>query len=172
MYWFTADEHYKHSRIIDYCNRPFDSIDENDLMLMANHNSVVSKDDTTVHVGDFGFFRTKKEAGEYIRCLNGNHIFVRGSHDRWAPKSMREIWKNKIDGQTVVACHYAMRTWPASHHNSWLLYGHSHGRLPPQGKSWDVGVDCNGYFPVSWDTVKKIMEGRPDNFNYVHKTKA
>jgi calcineurin-like phosphoesterase family protein len=40
-----------------------------------------------------------------------------------------------------------MRVWPRSHHNSWQLYGHSHGKLLPIGKQWDIGVDNNDFYP-------------------------
>ena len=40
--------------------------------------------------------------------------------------------------------HYACRTWPHSHHGSFMFYGHSHGSLPddPHALSLDVGVDA------------------------------
>jgi calcineurin-like phosphoesterase family protein len=47
------------------------------------------------------------------------------------------------------------------------LFGHSHGTLEPIGKSWDVGVDKNGYAPLSWDEIVEIMKNRPDNPNLV-----
>jgi calcineurin-like phosphoesterase family protein len=62
-----------------------------------------------------------------------------------------------------------MRTWHRSHYNAWLLYGHSHGRLPPIGKSWDVGVDNNNFTPISFEQVKDIMKARPDNPNLVKR---
>jgi calcineurin-like phosphoesterase family protein len=62
-----------------------------------------------------------------------------------------------------------MRVWPRSHYNSWQLYGHSHGRLEPVGKQWDVGVDNNNFYPVSFDQLVEIMKNRPDNFNLVKK---
>jgi calcineurin-like phosphoesterase family protein len=74
-----------------------------------------------------------------------------------------------VEGQYVVACHYAMRVWPRSHYNSYLCYGHSHGQLAPQGKQWDVGVDNNDFYPVSFQKLKVIMENQPDNFNLVRK---
>jgi len=49
------------------------------------------------------------------------------------------------------------------------LFAHSHGRLEPVGKSWDIGVDNNGYYPVSMDELVEIMEKRPDNPNLVKK---
>jgi calcineurin-like phosphoesterase family protein len=83
-----------------------------------------------------------------------------------------EIWQKGIEGQMVVACHYNLRVWPASHYNSWLVYGHSHGKLAPEGKQWDVGVDNNNFYPVSFDTLKVIMDNSPDNFNLVKKNES
>jgi len=48
-----------------------------------------------------------------------------------------------------------------------LLVGNSHGRLEPIGKSWDIGVDNNNYYPVSFDRICKIMSKRPDNPNLI-----
>ena len=165
MWFFTADEHYGHANIIRFCNRPFGDVDAMDAELIARHNSVVGSEDVVVHAGDFTLQR-KSRAKEYIKELNGEHIFVRGSHDRWL-KSGCEIWEQEIAGQYVVVCHYAMRVWSRSHHNSWQLYGHSHGMLPPIGKQWDVGVDNNEFFPVSYDQICEIMRSQPDNPNLV-----
>jgi calcineurin-like phosphoesterase family protein len=64
-----------------------------------------------------------------------------------------------VEGQDITLCHYALRVFNKSHHGSWHLYGHSHGTLPddPNSLSFDVGVDCHNYFPISLDQVKKIM---------------
>lgn len=153
MYYFTADEHYGHTNIIKYCKRPFNSIEEMDAILIENFNSKVTKADHTIHVGDFTFKRPEK----YIKQLNGTHTFLRGNHDKWMNRTYHEIWVKTIEGQTVVACHYAMRVWPQSHHGSYMLYGHSHGKLPPLGLQWDVGVDNNNYYPISFNELKEIM---------------
>jgi len=167
MYFFTADEHYGHANIIRYCNRPFTSVDEMDEALMANFNSVVKDNDLTIHAGDFCWAKTQADAyKKYISKLNGGHVFLKGSHDRWLNNSAHEIWEERIDGQYVVVCHYALRTWARSHYNSWHLYGHTHGKLLPIGKSWDIGVDNNGYLPLSFDQVVEIMQNRSDNINY------
>ena len=91
----------------------------------------------------------------------------RGSHDRWLDDSAHETWQETIGGQHVVVCQHAMRAWPLSHHNSWQLYGHSHGMLEPAGKQWDIGVDNNDFYPVSFERVREIMRHRPDNPNPV-----
>jgi len=174
MYFFTADEHYFHSKIIRYCGRPFKDVFEMDEAIIKNHNSVVGKSDTVIHAGDFCRFKKYYEKGSndcvlsYINRLNGNHIFLKGSHDYWIPRNKSiQIWEKKIEGHYVVACHYNMRTWSRSHYNSWQLYGHSHGRLEPIGKQWDIGVDNNNFYPVSFDQIKEIMKNRPDNPNFI-----
>ena len=167
MYFFTADEHYGHMNIIRYCDRPFSSIAEMDREIIRRHNSVVSDSDTVIHAGDFTL-GSREVARTYQKQLRGKHIFLRGSHDRWM-KGLKAstIWERTIDGWYIVVCHYAMRVWSRSHYNSWQLYGHSHGALTPIGKQWDIGVDNNDYYPLSFDDVKRIMMGRPDNLGLV-----
>jgi calcineurin-like phosphoesterase family protein len=61
--------------------------------------------------------------------------------------------------QLIALCHYAMRVWKNSFHGSWHLYGHSHGMLPeiPESLSFDVGVDCWDFYPVSIEEIKAKM---------------
>jgi len=169
MYFFTGDEHFSHRNILKYCDRPFSSIEEMDEELIKRHNSVVSKGDITVHAGDFTLEK-KEVAYKYQQRLNGTHIFLKGSHDYWLRGTKcHEIWEKTIDGIYVVCCHYAMYVWNRSHFNSWQLFAHSHGKLEPAGKQWDVGVDSNDFYPLSFDQIKEIMENRPDNFNLVRR---
>jgi len=58
-----------------------------------------------------------------------------------------------------------MRSWPASFHGSWLLYGHSHGRLVDIGKQYDIGVDNNSFYPVSFEQIKEIMKAKESNID-------
>ena len=171
MIFFTADQHYAHRNIIKYCNRPYSSIQEMDEALIFNHNSVVGEKDTVIHAGDFTLMKKREDVQrKYVRRLNGKHIFLNGSHDYWlAGWGMNQIWEKSIDRKYVVVCHYAMRTWARSHYNSFQLYGHSHGKLEPVGKQWDIGVDNNNYFPISWLDVLRIMNDRPDNPNLIRK---
>jgi len=170
MFFFTSDEHYHHDNIRKYCNRPFATVEEMDEALIARHNAVVGDGDIVVHVGDFTLIRNIEAVRKlYIARLKGKHIFIRGSHDKWVPQNAMTLWEQTIDGQVIVACHYAMRVWSRSHYGSWCLYGHSHGRLPPIGKAHDVGVDNNDFTPVSFESLKKIMETREDNPNLIRK---
>jgi calcineurin-like phosphoesterase family protein len=42
------------------------------------------------------------------------------------------------------------------------LYGHSHGRLPGNSMSLDVGVDCRGFAPVRLDDIRRRMRTLPE----------
>ena len=55
-----------------------------------------------------------------------------------------------------------MRVWNASHHGSWHLYGHSHGSLEnnPNGKSMDVFIGNNNYYPYEISDIIKILDKR------------
>lgn len=170
MIYFTADEHYGHSNIIKYCNRPFTTVKEMDETLIKNHNQLVRDSDLVYHLGDFAWSRENEFVWDtYIDKLNGAHFFIQGSHDRWLHDGVDQIYELKVEGQIIILCHYAMRVWPRSHYNSWQLYGHSHGKLKSIGKSYDVGVDNNGFKPVSFEQLKIIMSNKPNNFNLVKK---
>ncbi len=156
MYYFTADEHYGHDNIRGYCDRPFDSAEEMDKVIIERHNAVVAPNDIVVHARDFTL-KKKSRAEEYIKQLNGNHIFLRGSHDRWLANSVPMVYRKRIEDQLVVVCHYAMRVWEESHYGSWQLYGHSHGNLAAVGLQMDVGVDSHDFYPVSFSKVKTIL---------------
>ena len=58
-----------------------------------------------------------------------------------------------VDGAALVLCHYAFRTWKNMGRGSIDLHGHSHGKLKPQTRQYDVGVDLFDYRPVTLATI-------------------
>jgi calcineurin-like phosphoesterase family protein len=169
MKHFIADTHFNHKNIIKYCNRPFKSEEEMNETMIRNWNYKVTPQDTVYILGDFGF----GDLEPILKRLNGKKILILGSHDKDTVKyaqyfsKITSLLEMREAGQKIVLCHYAMRVWSKSHYNSWHLYGHSHGKLKPYGKSWDVGVDKNNFTPLSFNEIKNIMKRRPDNFNLV-----
>jgi len=85
--WFTADDHFGHTNIIEFCDRPFDSIDAMDDTLIKNWNEVVKPGDTVYHLADFTL-GDWEQAEKYFLQLNG-HIKILSNpwhHDkRWLP---------------------------------------------------------------------------------------
>jgi len=176
MYFFTSDEHVGHAKCIEYSHRPFATVEEMNETIISNFNSVVDVNDITIHAGDFCWYK-KESAQALIKRLKGNHIFLKGSHDHWLPDSAPFMWRKMIDGQFIVVCHYAMRTWERSHYGAWMVYGHSHTRLEGIGKSFDIGVDTaygnhKKFYPYSFEEIREIMKDRPENFNMVKKDKT
>lgn len=51
--WFSSDHHFNHKNIIDYCKRPFQSVEEMNIALIENHNKFVNKNDDVYFLGDF-----------------------------------------------------------------------------------------------------------------------
>ena len=176
MIWFTADTHFFHEGIRTHCNRPFASVDEMNESIIANWNECVKDGDLVYHLGDVAWWKSavKNEIPLVIGRLKGQIYLIKGNHDKQVAKQNKNLFVSIKDmhhishnGQTIVMNHFAMRVWHKSHHNSWHLYGHSHGELPPQGKSFDVGVDCNYFRPVSIYEVCERMKDQPDNINYI-----
>jgi calcineurin-like phosphoesterase family protein len=158
--FFTADHHFNHKNIIKYSNRPFKDEEEMNHNLISNWNSRIKVGDTVYHLGDVGFGNLEN----ILKILNGEIILIRGTHDKSAlehPKRFRSIHSLldlKIEDQDITLCHYAMRTWRKSHYGAWHLFGHSHGSLPAYGASFDVGVDCWNFYPVSFKEIKDKMD--------------
>jgi len=172
--WFTSDQHFCHAKSIIFGNRPFKDVTEMNEGLIKNHNECVNPRDTVYMLGDFGFGNIE-ELRKIRYRLNGKIHYILGNHDfknhldrfgGWF-SSMGVRKEININKQHIVLDHYSMRVWNRSHYNSWMLYGHSHGKLQGQGKSFDIGVDTWEYKPVSFEQVQEKMKTLPDNFNLV-----
>lgn len=165
--------------MLTYAHRPFKTLDEQTEVLIKNHNSVVSKGDVVYHLGDI-FWHTVpvKEALDIMNALNGVHYFTWGNHDELVEEN--EIIQNQFvwlkdravlpktsQYPRVTITHFAQLVWPGSHRGDWHLFGHTHNQLFTTQLSFDVGVDAQGYFPVSMEQVaeqmqKKIQIGHGD----------
>lgn len=167
--YFTSDTHFGHANIIKYCNRPFADAAEMDRALISNWNNRVMPGDRVFHLGDFSL-SSGGSALNYLNKLNGEIHLIIGNHEKEAMAvrnhfaSVQPMLELSVDGQRMVLCHYAMRVWNKSHRGAWHLYGHSHGTLPddPESLSFDIGVDCWNYHPVSMEQIRaRMAQKRP-----------
>lgn len=166
MIYFTSDLHLGHSNIIRHTDRPFESVEEMNDVLIDNINSFVSKNDTLYILGDLAFIIEKEMANDLIKKINGRKIFIRGNHDRHYDESLFEeicdYKEIKYEKTKFILMHYPLRSWNHMRHGSIQLHGHIHAsqqyNLDNKAKGiyqYDVGVDANGYYPVS---INQIME--------------
>lgn len=82
--FFISDTHFSHLNVISYENRPFNSIEEMNSVIIHNWNSIVTPEDTVFFLGDFALGDIdKEEAYQSLSSqLNGHIIFIKGNHDR------------------------------------------------------------------------------------------
>jgi calcineurin-like phosphoesterase family protein len=161
----TADPHFGHKNIIKFCKRPFRNVNEMDEAMIYNWNSVVNHNDEVHVVGDVAFCCTMDYALSIMKRLNGTKHLVVGNHDELALemndvrpgtwKTIKDLSEVYIHNQKMVLCHYALRTWHHSYKGVIHLFGHTHGTLPPYGKSFDVGMDVWNFTPV---TGKQLID--------------
>lgn len=125
--------------------------------MIAKWNDRVARGDTVYHLGDFAFC----DHTPYLRRLNGQKRLIVGNHDHSNRVKKAVGWSTidsllhvKIDDTPIVLCHYGMRVWNRSHYGALHFYGHSHGSLPGDGQSCDVGVDCWSFRPISLDEIR------------------
>jgi calcineurin-like phosphoesterase family protein len=157
--FFTSDTHFGDSRVLRIDKRPFKTIPEHDEALIAKWNETVSTDDEVWHLGDFALHVRIERIDELLGLLNGRKHLIIGNNDGegtlaakgW--ESVQAYAELNVDGRAVVMCHYAFRTWK-NMSRGWIdLHGHSHGKLKPQTRQYDVGVDAWDYRPVTLGTI-------------------
>jgi calcineurin-like phosphoesterase family protein len=169
--WFTSDHHFGHKNIIEFSKRPFANVDEMNAEMIKRWNDKVGKDDLVYHLGDFALMPAAK-LRQLREQLNGKICLIAGNHESAALDCadcfewIKDYYELTVPdpeahkGQRfIVLLHYAMRVWNAGHYGTWHLYGHSHGNLPDDetSLSFDVGVDCHNFYPLSYNDVKSLM---------------
>ena len=187
--WFTADLHLGHRNIIDYCNRPFHDVEAMNDALIKNWNETVATEDTVWVVGDFALGKIA-DTLPMARALHGRKILVAGNHDRcWSGHGERATgWTERyldagfdeviqgsahavLDGRRVLLCHFPYRGDSQNQDRfvdarpvdkgEWLLHGHVHDRWSQNGRMMNVGVDTNGFIPVSASALARRMAAGP-----------
>jgi calcineurin-like phosphoesterase family protein len=164
--YFTSDTHFGDPRVLRIDKRPFKSIQDHDEALIARWNETVLADDEVWHLGDFALHVRPERIEELLAMLHGRKHLITGNND--GPDALTALgWDSvqpyaeiNVDGTWAVLCHYAFRTWK-NMGRGWLdLHGHSHGKLKPQTRQYDVGVDVWDYRPVPLETIRTTRRRR------------
>ena len=180
--FFTSDTHFGHEIILRCCNRPWATIAEHDQALIENWNDTVSEDAVVFHLGDFCYKGGGFSTIQYLKdLLHGQIVLIRGNHDpdTRKPQNLQKLQQLfdgvydqleiTVDGQRILMNHYPLLTWPHAYgqHPTWQLFGHIHLRKGITGSDafiieqccrptqYEVGVDLNGYRPISFQNLKE-----------------
>jgi len=181
--WFVSDMHFGHNNIIEYCERPYRSVEEMDQTLVDNWNDYVKPSDTVWHLGDWAFHNYER-----IGQLNGHIRSVPGNHDHERAKKILPFLPNGFEAEVVylkidrehrfTLCHYPMEAWRRDH--KYHLHGHTHGMFAQLSDAtrahyfgyrgnipfrMDVGIDAvKLYRPIHLDEVmERIQKRSADN---------
>ena len=157
--FFTSDTHFGDPRGLRIDRRPFASVAEHDVALVVRWNETVSAEDEVWHLGDFASGKRPERIGELLGSLNGRKHLIIGNNDgeatvrdpAWA--SVQHYAEMTVEDTALVLCHYPFRTWNRMGRGVVNLHGHSHGRLKPMPRQYDVGVDVWDYRPVTLATI-------------------
>jgi calcineurin-like phosphoesterase family protein len=160
---FTADSHFGHGGALGLFARPFPSVAAMDAALAEAWNAAVAPGDAVWHLGDFAVRAKPERVEALLAALNGEKHLIAGNNDGPATRdcalwaSVRDYAEVEVDGRRLVLCHYPLRSWNGMGKGALNLHGHSHGRLAPLPRQYDVGVDAVGFRPV---TVEMLLAGR------------
>lgn len=156
---FTADTHFGHSGARTLYKRPFPTVAAMDEAMLERWNAAVAPGDTVFHLGDFAV--RHPAPGDLLQHLHGDKHLLTGNNDPpsvtslpgWS--SVQPYLETTVDGVFVVLCHYALRTWRDMGRGALNLHGHSHGRLRPLPRQFDVGVDARDFRPVTLTDLRR-----------------
>ena len=160
MNYYIADTHFGHANIIKHCSRPFETVEEMDMVMMQNWNAVVTDNDTVYVLGDFSF----KGAGwkEYADKLKGNKVFINGNHDKFE-HPVPDILTVKDSGDRIVLFHYPIVEWDGFFHGTLHFFGHIHNSknqayelMSQVENAYNIGADVIDFTPRTKEQIIKI----------------
>lgn len=181
--WRTKDDEIP----IDQ-TRDFKSLDHMNDTIVNNINEVVGQDDILIHLGDwsFGGFESIKEFRDRIICRD--IYLIHGNHDHHIENNrhgIQGIFTETMDYTTLnlkfptqgklieethefVLMHYPLCSWHNMNKGRFHLFGHVHlpeNKKVMEGKSMDVGMDGNNFYPYNIKYVIAKLSGRPVQAN-------
>lgn len=172
MNWYTSDQHFQHTRILEYCKRPFSDTREMEKALIENFCALVKPEDTTYHLGDLMMSRTQHPLNQIMPQLPGRHILILGNHDQLEPFKYIDLGFESVHTSLEVdlydleeppdpfvpECTLILAHDPAVAtvaENRQFLCGHVHKLFKQVKNVINVGIDVWDFKPVS---EKQILE--------------
>lgn len=74
--------------------------------------------------------------------------------------------ESEAGGAFLVLCHHPFRSGNRQHRRATNLRGHSHGRLKPQRRQFDVGVDARDFRPLHLEDILESLRSRGNELSW------
>lgn len=178
--WFTSDSHFYHDNICKLCNRPFETVEDMNDILIANWNSVVKPDDDIIIAGDFIHSGNLEKIRSIMYRLNGYKWLCYGNHDYQNKLERDEVRKlfndhcyDSMDFQVEDDevedgfLKFHINHYPCEYWTRGAIHLHGHIHSGPKAETsektifkplrYDIGVDNNNYYPISYEEIKVII---------------
>lgn len=162
-FWLIADTHFCHKNIINYCDRPFENVNEMSEMLIKNWNQVISKNDKVYMLGDFALCG-KDKIIEIGNQLNGRKTLILGNHDGASLKTYYDAgFEMVIDHPIIVDDFYILSHEPQFVQPNGLyanIFGHVHNNpeyTTISERSACVSVERWDYKPVKFSQIVRLI---------------
>lgn len=164
--FFIADLHLGHKNVIDYCNRPFDTVEQMNETLIRNWNNKVGKSDKVFFLGDFGL-GTSQQIKEWCKRLNGTKTLIRGNHDRYTDTvfydaGFKEVIKYPILwNEKYILSHAPIQA--VTGEPLLNIYGHVHVNTEHEEhcpNSFCVSAERIAYTPISFKEILSELKLR------------
>jgi len=157
--YVLSDTHFGHGNIIDYCNRPFDNVEEMNNTLINNWNDKVDEDDSILFLGDVRHHPSLDSASEWLSRLNGNILVVRGNHDGNLPQNTHV---NVVESCVIKHGRYQFycEHQPVEY-SGWQIHGHTHIGTPlidRETQRMNVSVENIDYKTISMNEIVQKLE--------------
>jgi calcineurin-like phosphoesterase family protein len=161
--YLVSDLHLDHDNIIEYCDRPFDSVAEMNETLVERWNAVVDPGDEVLYGGDLTIRSSAAALLDWLEELHGELVFLLGNHDGTVLEGLDRV-------RFVEECRFEHRGVPfhavhdpadgPSNHAGWLLHGHHHNNWPDEFPFVDhetrrvnLSVELLDYRPLATDRL-------------------
>lgn len=161
--FLIADDHFWHKNIIEYCNRPFSSVEEMNEFMIQEWNKEVRKHDEVFVLGDFAL-GGKDKIIEIGQRLNGKKSLILGNHDRASIKTYFDAGFELVYKHPILYRDFFLLSHEPkfqSIDSTWAnIYGHVHNDpkyFDCTETSFCVSAERLAYRPVDFEEVYERM---------------
>lgn len=161
--FLSGDLHLNHANIIEYCDRPFDSVYEMNQQLVSNWNDTVGPQDKVVFLGDLAFYNGEITTHDWLHALNGDIVFLRGNHDGAESIDYKQSHILESDSREYYCTHRPNdipEDW-----DGWAIHGHVHNNdteehpfINHQERRINIAPELTGYTPIEMIDVESTIE--------------